>query len=89
MINQQLALSRDGLIWRVSDDVCALQDNEQHLGHVLKTDHGWHAYDATHLNLQNDGMRDLGYFAGVEAAKAAVEASVASRYEKQSLRKVC
>jgi hypothetical protein len=88
-IIQRLSIANDGLIWRISESVCALQDKERHLGHVVKTDGGWHAFDATHLNLQSDGMRELGYFSTLDAAKAAVEASIASPHEKQSLRMTC
>jgi hypothetical protein len=67
-----------GRTWRISKYVCALEDDERHLGHVVKTDK-WHAYDATHLNLQEDGIRYLGHFSDLESAKAAVETSVASQ----------
>jgi hypothetical protein len=63
--------------WRISQYLCAFQDDERHLGHVVKTDK-WHAYDATHLNLQENGIRHLGDFSDLETAKAAVETSVAS-----------
>jgi hypothetical protein len=63
--------------WRISQYICAFHDSERHLGHVVKVDK-WCAFDATHLNPQNDGIRYLGDFCDLEAAKAAVEASVAS-----------
>ncbi len=88
-IMQQPSMARDGLIWCISEGVCALQDGERHLGHIVKTGSAWRLYDATHLNLENDGMRDLGYFSTLDAAKAALEASVASPHEKQSLRMAC
>jgi hypothetical protein len=88
-IIRQLSIANDGLIWRISESVCALQDKERHLGHLVKTDDGWRAYDATHLNLQNDGMRELGYFSTLDAGKAAVEASVASPHAKQSMQMSC
>src|ERR1017187_473673 len=71
-----------GWTWRVLQYLCALQDDERHLGHVVKTDK-WHAYDATHLNAQEDGIRYLGDFSDLTAAKAAVEASVASPREQK------
>lgn len=73
-----------GRTWRVSKYVCALEDAERHLGHVVKTDK-WHAYDATHLNLQEDGIRYLGHFSDLESAKAAVETSVASQGASASM----
>ena len=88
-IIQRLSMAYDGLIWGISESVCALQDGERHLGHIVKTVGGWSAFDATHLNLQNDGMRELGYFSTLDAAKAAVESSIASPHEKQSSRMAC
>jgi hypothetical protein len=69
--------------WRISQYVCAFHDGERHLGHVVKTDK-WHAYDATHLNLQEDGIRYLGDFSDLDSAKAAVEASVASAHGQKA-----
>lgn len=37
----------------------------------------WHAYDATHLNEASNGFKYLGAFADLDAAKQAVETSVA------------
>jgi len=88
-ITQRLSIAYDGLNWCVSESVCALQDGERHLGHVVQTESGWRAYDATHPNLQNDGMRELGYFSTLDSAKAALEASIASPHEKQPLRLAC
>ena len=68
------------VVWRVSEHFCALHDTERHLGHLVKTDK-WHAYDATHINSQEDGMLYVGGFSDLEAAKAAVEASIASRHQ--------
>jgi hypothetical protein len=61
--------------WLISQYTCAFQDGERHLGHVVKKDK-WEAYDATHLNLEENGIRYLGSYSDLEAAKAAVEASV-------------
>jgi hypothetical protein len=69
--------------WRISEYLCAFHDNERHLGHVTKTDR-WLAYDATHLNQREDGFRYLGDFPDLEAAKAAVEGSVASQPEGEA-----
>jgi len=69
--------------WRISQYLCAFHDGERHLGHVVKTDK-WHAYDATHLSLQEDGIRYLGDFSDLDSAKAAVEASVASPHGQKA-----
>jgi hypothetical protein len=66
--------------WRISEYLCAFQDQERHLGHVTKADN-WHAYDATHTNPQQDGIRYLGDFTDLAAAMAAVEASVVAPVE--------
>ena len=73
-----------GRTWRISNYVCALEDGERHLGHVVKTDK-WHAYDATHLNLQEDGIRYLGHFPDLDSAKAALETSVAFQSASASM----
>jgi len=69
--------------WCISPCLCAFHDGERHLGHATKTD-SWHAYDATHLNQRKDGIRYLGDFPDLEAAKAAVEGSVASQPEGEA-----
>jgi hypothetical protein len=70
-------------VWRISRHICAFADNERHLGHVVKTE-AWHAWDATHLNESATGPRYLGAFSGLNAAKEAVQASVAG--EKTMMR---
>jgi len=62
--------------WRDSDFVCALADTERHLGHLIKTEK-WHAYDATHSNEALNGVKYVGAFVDLAAAKQAVESSVA------------
>jgi len=59
--------------WKDSAEVCALADEERHLGHIIRIGAGWHAFDATHMNDEGNGFRSLGTFAGISAAKAAVE----------------
>src|SRR3954454_11821316 len=61
--------------WSYSGSVCALADDERHLGHIVKVGANWHAFDATHFNEQRNGFRSLGTFASLSAAKAAVEQS--------------
>src|SRR5450755_1679060 len=72
--------AQGGRTWRISRHLCALHDSERHLGHVVKTDR-WHAYDATHLNPQEDGIRYVGDFSDLEAAMLALEASLVSKRE--------
>jgi hypothetical protein len=62
--------------WRSSGDICAFADDERHLGHVIRTDQ-WQAFDATKSNDAGDGFHYLGSYADVNAAREAVEDSVA------------
>jgi hypothetical protein len=62
--------------WREAEDICALADSERHLGHAIRAQNHWVAYDAVHFNPTNDGFRVIGTFASVLAAKNAVESSV-------------
>jgi hypothetical protein len=59
--------------WRNSRNVCALSDGDRHLGHIVLTAGRWHAYDATHVNEDENGYVSLGVFPSVTLAKAAVE----------------
>jgi hypothetical protein len=63
------------LTWHDAADICALEDGERHLGHVVH-DEGWHAYDATKPNSAGNAVRELGRFDTAEDAKAAVELSL-------------
>jgi hypothetical protein len=63
--------------WFDSSAVCALSDTDRHLGHVVFNKRHWEAFDATHLNASRDGFKYLGLYPTAEAAKAAVEASIA------------
>jgi hypothetical protein len=63
--------------WRDSRNVCALLDEERHLGHIVLKDKKWNAFDATHLNGTGTGFKDLGTFHSITLAKAAVEESIA------------
>jgi hypothetical protein len=62
-------------VWRDSAEICALADEERHLGHILRVGGRWHAFDATHFNEESNGFRRLGSFASKSAAKEAVERS--------------
>ena len=72
-------------VWRNSEDVCELADDERHLGHALRTDQ-WQAYDATKLNVTENGFRYLGSFVSSSAARNAIDTSVA-RSEKPLVRR--
>lgn len=61
--------------WRNSAQICALSDEERHIGHIVKIGGRWHAFDAVHSNETGDGFRSLGTFAAPESAKRAVEQS--------------
>src|SRR5258708_2538318 len=69
--------SRAELIWRDSDHICTIADDERHFGHVVQLNR-WNAYDATKLNAAGDGFRYLGEFDTVCDAKDAVEVSIAA-----------
>jgi hypothetical protein len=62
--------------WRISKTVCALADEERHLGHAMRIGRRWHAFDATRPNHDSNGFRLLGTFASIAAAKQAVEQSL-------------
>jgi len=70
--------SRTAAAWRDSESICALADGERHLGHTLRIGGRWHAFDATHMNVESNGFRFLGSFASVASAKKEVEQSIIS-----------
>jgi hypothetical protein len=70
--------------WKNASFVCALSDNERHLGHIVNLDQ-WHAYDATRPNKQLDGFFCVGAFDSAEEAKTAVEKSVAKAPARASV----
>ena len=73
-------------VWRDAEDICALADNDRHLGHIVN-EGKWRAFDATHPNNSGDGFRDIGIFASAAEAKAAVERAVSQRTEATAKRK--
>jgi len=78
--------TRSGIpAWRDSPYVCTLSDNERHLGHIVK-ENEWIAFDATHPGDTGLGIRQLGAFSSVAAAKEAVERSVAVHRPARALR---
>ena len=78
----------DRRTWETSADVCALCDEERHLGHVVKIANRWAAYDTTKLNLSCTGFLCLGTFASQAAARHAVEqsANALGQYDLADLR---
>lgn len=61
--------------WQNSDYICALADDDRHLGHVINRD-GWDAYDGTKLDSNAAGFKYLGRFETISEAKEKVELSV-------------
>ena len=61
--------------WRNSSNVCAYANEDRHLGHIVRTDKGWAAFDATHSTTQGDAFRPLGLFRSSEDARHAVESA--------------
>lgn len=59
--------------WRESADVCALADEERHLGHAIRAGKCWIAYDGVHLSPGGQGFRIIGTFQTISAAKQAIE----------------
>jgi hypothetical protein len=59
--------------WQIGDDVCALADCERHLGHILRAESQWIAFDGTCLGENGVGFRLIGVFPDMESAKTAVE----------------
>ncbi len=61
------------LIWRVSRSVGALTDGERHIGHVVRNQGRWDAFDATQLASDGEGFLLVGTFHTLEAAQQALE----------------
>src|SRR5580698_9250419 len=59
--------------WTDSETVCCLSDGERHLGHIVKADDSWLAFDATHLSERGTGFRLLGCCITIALARYAVE----------------
>ena len=57
----------------MSENVCAFADSERHLGHILKVESGWVAFDGTRLGESGQGFRVIGTFPDLDSAKIAVE----------------
>jgi hypothetical protein len=61
--------------WQIGEDVCAFADSERHLGHILKVESVWIAFDGTRPGENGSSFRVIGTFSDVESAKIAVEFS--------------
>lgn len=59
--------------WIDSDTICCFANGERHLGHVVKADDSWLAFDATHLGESGMSFRLLGCCTTITLAKYAVE----------------
>jgi len=59
--------------WRVGGKACAFADSERHLGHILKVDSQWLAWDGTRLGESGIGFRLIGAFTDISSARIAVE----------------
>jgi hypothetical protein len=59
--------------WRDSSEVCALADNQRHLGHVVRAGDCWLAFDATRSNSAGTGFRLIGSWMDIAVAKRALE----------------
>jgi hypothetical protein len=59
--------------WTDSETVCCFANGERHLGHIVKADDSWLAFDATHLSERGTGFRLLGCCTTITLAKYAVE----------------
>ncbi len=59
--------------WHMGGKVCAFADSERHLGHILKVESQWLAYDGTRLGESGIGFRVIGAFTDISSARIAVE----------------
>jgi len=64
--------------WRDSPSVCALADEQRHLGHIVRAGKFWLAFDGTHCDVAGGGFRLLGSWTNTALAKRAVEMAIAN-----------
>ncbi|HEX4134388.1 MAG TPA: hypothetical protein VHY84_07265 [Bryobacteraceae bacterium] len=57
----------------MTGNVGAFADSERHLGHILKVESVWIAFDGTHLGEDGQGFQLIGVFPDPDSAKIAVE----------------
>ena len=62
--------------WRDSAAICALADDQRHLGHIVRAGSRWLVFDATHCDKAGTGFRLLGTALNITEAKQAVERSL-------------
>ena len=55
--------------WLIGETVCAFAQFREHLGHILKADSQWIAYDATRMSESGVGFRIIGVFPDMDSAK--------------------
>jgi len=72
-MSQTIGGTRSWGDWRTTGDVWALADCERHLGHVIRFESQWLAYDGTRLSENGVGFRIIGVFPDADSAKIAVE----------------
>jgi len=65
----------------VAPSVCAIADSERHLGHAIKEEGLWTAYDAVHPDPAQHGFLVLGRFKSLLAAVRAIQSSVVAVLE--------
>ncbi len=65
--------------WDDKQSVCCLHDGERAVALLRNVNGHWFAYDATRLNEARDGMREIGSFMSVAAAKRAAESELLIR----------
>jgi len=71
-------------IWRDSPSVCALADDQRHLGHIVRAGNIWLAFDATHFSGTSSGFCLLGSWTNIALAKCAVELAIANECDRIS-----
>jgi hypothetical protein len=59
----------------MSENVCTFADSERHLGHIVKIESVWGAFNGTRLGENRIGFRVIGTFPDVDSAKISVEFS--------------
>ena len=67
-------------MWRDSPSVCALADDQRHLGHIVRAGNCWLAFDATRINKTGSGFWLLGACVNIAVAKCAVELAVVEEF---------
>jgi len=74
--------------WFVSDNVCALCDDDRHLAHVVRQGSQWFLFDATRPNPAGYGCLFLGSFARPLTAMELAESETLKTPERVACRPV-